>query len=254
MKKIYICEDSINSMYSAIYDAWKESRDREAGIELKGSLDTCLFCEYTETTTVPAKAAAVERLIRKHLGDEAFRNIYYALLSEDPQKADAVFHVMKGARTIKNSKRIMEHLTDPYVAKVFALSRRVSNEAHFFVEILRFRELQSGILFSEIAPENRVLTCLGDHFSDRFPLESWAIYDKNHKEVLLHRPGQHWILAVDAEPDETEIRKISDREPEFETLWRGFFQAIAIKERENPRCQRTNLPLRYREYMTEFRR
>ena len=48
MKTIYICEDSVTGMLSAIYDAWMESRDKEAGIGLKECLEQQLFCEYKE--------------------------------------------------------------------------------------------------------------------------------------------------------------------------------------------------------------
>ena len=39
---------------------------------------------------------------------------------------------------------------------------------------------------------------------------------------------------------------------EDEDLWKCFFKSIAIEERNNPVCQRSFLPLRYRKYMTEF--
>ena len=39
---------------------------------------------------------------------------------------------------------------------------------------------------------------------------------------------------------------------EYAALWSTFFHQIGIKERENPACQRTCLPLRCRKYMTEF--
>ena len=44
MKQIYICHDTITGLYSALYDAWKESRDGEAGIELRGKTQQRLFC------------------------------------------------------------------------------------------------------------------------------------------------------------------------------------------------------------------
>ena len=47
MKQIYICSDTITGIYSALYDAWKASRDKEAGIELRGKTQQRLFCEYT---------------------------------------------------------------------------------------------------------------------------------------------------------------------------------------------------------------
>ena len=45
---------------------------------------------------------------------------------------------------------------------------------------------------------------------------------------------------------------ISTSDP-YEELWKGFFTAIAIKERSNPDCQRTHLPLHYRDHMPEFK-
>ena len=46
--------------------------------------------------------------------------------------------------------------------------------------------------------------------------------------------------------------KISQNEAEYEKLWKGFFESISIKERENPHLQRTTLPVRYRREMPEF--
>ena len=46
MKQIYICEDTITGIYSALHDAWKECRDTQAGVELRGRTQRQLFCEY----------------------------------------------------------------------------------------------------------------------------------------------------------------------------------------------------------------
>lgn len=46
---------------------------------------------------------------------------------------------------------------------------------------------------------------------------------------------------------------VSDKEKQYSELFAAFFHTIAIKERENPTLQLNMLPLRYREYMTEFR-
>jgi hypothetical protein len=35
-------------------------------------------------------------------------------------------------------------------------------------------------------------------------------------------------------------------------LWRAFFNAVAIKERTNPRLQQGFVPLKYRDNMLEF--
>lgn len=254
MKRVYLCHDTITGLYSAIYDAWMERRDGEAGIAIQGNMEAELFCEYREVEESQRKAQAVEKLIQKNLGMGAYQDIYYALLSDDAGKGTAVFQTMQEARWLKDSRRIMEHLGNPAVAKVFELRRQVANEAHCFIEFIRFRELKNKILFSEIAPKNQVLTCIGDHFSDRFPLENFLIYDKTHQVHLVHRAGSAWGLIWGEAPDIAAVSDVSDKEKEYERLWERFFHTIAIEERKNPACQRNHLPIRYRGDMVEFKK
>ena len=50
IKRIYLCEDNVTGLFSAIYDAWREGRTQEnAGIALKGFVEQELFCEYVES-------------------------------------------------------------------------------------------------------------------------------------------------------------------------------------------------------------
>ncbi len=253
MKTVYICEDTITGIFSGIYEAWKTRlRAEQLGIALRGQLEQELFCEYVEVEESEKKAIAVEKLIQKHLSFDAYYHLYHALLSCDKDKGDAVLGTMLEARNIKNSTRIMHHLTHPKVQKVFELSRKVSNEAHFFIELIRFRELSSGIMFAQIEPKSQVLTCIGDHFANRFPLENWMIYDKTHGQFLLHEAKKAWVLVMDEEIDLEKLKQVSYAEHAFAQLWNGFFQSISIKERENYRLQRQNLPIRFRKNMTEF--
>lgn len=55
MKKIYICRDDRTEMLSAIYDAWKENRNKEVGIGLLGKTQQQLFCEYAEVVSSEKK-------------------------------------------------------------------------------------------------------------------------------------------------------------------------------------------------------
>ena len=64
-------------------------------------------------------------------------------------------------------------------------------------------------MFSEIEPENQVLSLLGDHFSDRFPRTDFMICDRSHRQCLVHRAGADWILMTDVWPDEERISRYS---------------------------------------------
>lgn len=119
MKKMYICHDTITGLYSALYDAWKESRAGDAGIELRGKTQQQMFCEYRVVDENGKKAASIERMIKHNLGYNAYWDFYHALLSDDAGKGEAVFKAMQEARRIPDSTKIMEHLSDCNVAKVF---------------------------------------------------------------------------------------------------------------------------------------
>lgn len=253
MKKVYICRDSVTGLYSAIYDAWKERRDSGmAGIAVKDRIVPELFCEYVETEETEKKALAVEKLIREHLGEYAYSRLYYAALSHEPDKGDAIFGTMRAARKLADSTRIMDHLTEPSARRTFELSRNVGNEAHYFKEFLRFRELRNGVLFAKIEPKNQVLTCIAPHFADRLPLENWMIYDKTHGMFVVHEARKRWVLVSDACADESRFDEYSEAEEEIQELWKGFFNTISIEERESYARQRQHLPIWYRKNMVEF--
>lgn len=256
MKTIYICTDSITGIFSAVYEAWKDRRREGAsGIAIQGSVEPELFCEYREILEKESKAEAVERMILGNLGQDVYHHIYYAALSRDDQKGEAILGTLLAARKIRQPRKIMEHLVNPSVEKVFELSRAVGNEAHLLTGFVRFQELENGILFADITPKNQVLPCLGAHFQERFPLENWMIRDKNRDMFVVHESGRRWVLVQEEDMEgrlDARLSRLSDQEEEMQKLWREFCNTISIKERENPKCQRTHLPLRYRPNMTEF--
>lgn len=253
MKTVYVCNDTVTGIFSGIYDAWKAGkREDDCEIALRGMLDFQLFCDYVEVEETKRKACAVEALIKKHLGEHAYGAIYHAVMSEDKGKGDAVLGTMLAARGLPDSTKIMDHLGHPKVERVFELSRNVFGEAHSYKGFLRFRELRNGVLYAEIAPKNQILTCLAPHFEDRLPVENWMIHDKNHKMFAVHEAGKKWVLVWGEKFDAEVFENVSDKEEEYARLWTGFCQTIAIESRINPRCQRQNLPYRYREDMVEF--
>ena len=253
MKTIYVCNDHITGIFSAIYDAWKDRKgENECGIALKGMVELQLFCDYQEVEESEKKAIVVERFIQKHLGGNAYRNIYHAVLSPSKEKGDAILGTMLAAKKISDSTKIMEHFSHPWVEKVFKLSRAVADEAHLLTGFLRFRELENGILYAQITPKAQVLTCLAPHFADRLPMENWIIHDLTHRMFVVHEAGKRWILFW-AEGVNMEIfNRLSKEEEGYEKLWTGFCKTIAIESRQNKGCQLQHLPLRFRPNMVEF--
>lgn len=252
-KTIFLCEDSVDGIFTGVYDAW-DSRLGHGNVKLalKGRANYEMFASYREVETDGEKAEKVARTLRRRLGPEDYAHIYQAALSKEEERADSIYRVAVAGLAGGRSGSIMQNLQNPAVCRIFELSRTTGNEAHRYYQFLRFRELAGGVLFSEIKPENDVLPLIGDHFADRFPGEDFMVYDRTHRLFLIHEAFKQWVLVVGEEPDWEKIGKISDRETQFASLWRGFCRSVAIQERRNVRLQQQFLPLKFRAYMTEM--
>jgi len=151
------------------------------------------------------------------------------------------------AKLLKEGSSFLRNFSDETLHPVAAAVRHLDGEAHLLKGFVRFSEM-GGVLGSEIEPKNRVLPLLRSHFCARYREEKFFIYDRTHQEALFYAGGKAVILPLEnfrmAPPDETEAH--------YRLLWKRFYDTIAIKERENPRCRMTHMPKRYWNTMTEF--
>ena len=142
---------------------------------------------------------------------------------------------------------VSRDLTHPVVDTVRKAVRHLEEEAHLLTGFVGFSELEGGVA-GEISPKNRVLPLLRVHFTQRLNTEAFVIFDRTHREGLVHQGGRWAILPM----EDFDSGPAEDRELYYRRLWRRFFQTIGIEGRTNPRCQNTHLPKRYRAMMTEF--
>ena len=150
-------------------------------------------------------------------------------------------------RLFREGPGFLRILSDETLYPVLKAVRHLEGEAHLLRGFVRFSEL-GGVLGSEIEPKNRVLPLLRSHFCARYQNETFFIYDRTHREVLLYSGGKAVITPLEhfqmSPPDETEAA--------YRLLWKRFYDTIAIRERTNPKCRRTQMPKRYWNTMTEF--
>lgn len=246
--RIYLCEDTFEGILTGVYDAWAGRLGHEhVKLKLAGDYNMELFCEYVAVSTDGEKAEKVARTLRQKLSLEVFECVYKAAMSADTEKADKIYRFIVLALRI--GAGVIHQLYHPVVKDVFSMAKRVETEAHRFLQFVRFRELENGVLFSKIEPKSHVITLVAPHFNDRFPEENWMIYDDTYKTAAVHAKNREWALVRDAG-----LQKAlsSEEEAGYEELWKIFFHTIGIEERKNPECQRNMLPLWYRKNMLEF--
>lgn len=252
--RVYECEDSIENILSAIYQAWDAKYGHEyirLVVRGKDSYENiCLFSEYHQVQTDHEQAEKVVNSVRRKLSLRVYEAMMRALYAEDARKADAVYHFLVLAFQMGDA--VLYHLTDSYVQQVFELNRRVANEAHEYQGFLRFEELAGGILLAKFSPKNDLLEVLSPHFEDRFNGENFIIFDTARRKAAFHKAGLAFVLRAVSQDEMHYFEKKSSQEEKFQALWKCFFETIGIEERQNVVLQRSNLPLHYRRYMTEF--
>lgn len=255
MELYLLCEDSLEGIFSGIYDAYASKRPHQEVHLLVGHEDNLrLFAEYQEIPPDSVKATKVARTINREFGTEGYMAVCRALASADAEKGEAIYKMIVKGLSMKDPRQVMGNLPDPHVMKVFELARFSANEAHFLIEFIRFRELENGILYARTGPKNNVITFIMPHFADRLPLENFVIHDEVRDIYGLHPARRDWyVVTGEAGGRPGALAEgFSEDEKKYSELFTFFFHTIAIKERKNLNLQRNMLPLRYREYMTEF--
>lgn len=264
----FLCEDSPDGILSGIYDAWsfkiEENHKRLSGgsglppcthedisLLCREPENYALFCEYHTASPSPEKSAKVAKTLTKRLGNEFYETLLCAILAAPPytkgeiDKAHAAYQTVVLALTSSAGARILHDLSNPYVHRVFVLSRAAFMEAHHLMGFLRFCELENGVLFSAIHPKNNVLPRLAEHFTDRLPQEHFIIYDENRNTAAVHSAGKDFLLADASDLNKELLSRSSPGEAAYRSLWQAFFDHIAIEARINPKLQAQNIPKRF---------
>lgn len=252
---VLICENSMDGIFTGIYQAYaKKYGHTNTQLITEDLLDTYnLFCEYEKVPVDTELSGKVAKKLREHLGPDTYFDLCQAVnayenpkdLGKNINKAEAIYKTVVFGLSMKNGSSVLTYLANPYVCRTFELCRNCYNEADHFRGFLRFQELENGILFARIHPMNHILPFLANHFTDRLPMENFIIYDETRKTAAIHKSGSGYMLAEVPNANEEFMNHFSSKELEYQQLWLGFFNSIAIEARKNPKLQAQNIPKRF---------
>ena len=252
-EKYIICEDSLEGIFTAVYDAYALREGHEhIHIQVGEDENYRLFAVYLHSIADSGKTEKVIRTLKNRLGEEVYLTLCQAAASCEPDRGEAVYRTVVDGITDRHGRRTMENLRNPYVARCFALARRTANEAHHEIEFLRFGELERGALYVVIGPENNVLPFVMPHFADRLSVENFVIRDEGRDLFGVHPAGRPWYLVSGLEEFTEENFAWSEGEECYRELFRLFCGTTGVRERENRKLQRQMFPLRFRDYAVEF--
>lgn len=243
MAVVYTFDETFDGLLSCVFRAYSEKVFPES-VHSENNLQRDFLSEYVSVKTESEKAERVRKGIIKAAGWRAYYLAYTAFMSDIPDIYTAVFNFI--ILVFQHKKGVFNLLKNDNVLLTEKGSFRTTHEADKMKGFLRFREIEGGIMYSEIEPSCNIIEILAHHFEDRFPLMPFIIRD-NKRGISAVYNGDITITELPLK----DIPQNSENEEEYQKLWRQFIDSINIKERKNPKCQRTLMPKKYWKYMLE---
>lgn len=242
---VYRYDGSFQGLMCCVYHSVYR-RETPVAIEPEEQSQQTLY-PVRHIPTDETQAARVLRSIPEKLGSDAMTLVRLTYLSCLPERELCVLRFLRLG--YKVGPEVTRRLTDDAVAPLWKASREVLNETHLLKGFARFSD-RGGVLVAEIEPKSRVLSLLRTHFCSRLATESFLIYDRTHREALLHSGGRSQIVPF----SELNLPPAEAQERLYRALWKRFYDTVAIEGRYNPVCRRSHMPQRYWNTMTEFDR
>ena len=246
----YVYDGSFEGWLTAVFDAYDMGQHpvqvaEEENLQIR--FDTSVRLIVTDE---PHAERVRTGLIRR-LGSEVYEKIWLAFLSCLPNRGTELYeYVRLGFSLGTKGRTVVDHLTDEHVIAVDTMSRRVGREAHLLKGFVRFNEMEGGVYYAVITPDNHVLPVIMPHFVDRFGYTMpFIIHDKTRGIAGLYG-GKSWYLTA---AHDLTLPDLGADEAHYMALWKRFYDAIGIKERENPRCKRNLCPEKFWPNMLEMK-
>lgn len=243
MLTVYCYDGSFEGLLSCVFESY-ENNEIPSDVLPEGA-ELPLLLPVKAIATDSGKAKRVLKSIPQKMGYTALNFVRRAFLTCHPKKELLVLQFLRLG--YRYGASVQNRLTDETVHTLTKAVRHLDHEVHQFKGFIRFSEV-NGALVAQIEPKNIVLPLIAQHFCERYPGETFLIYDRTHGMALIYQNNEAAICDADA----FEQPEYGEDERQFRALWQLFYNTIEIKERRNPRCRMSHMPKRYWNCMTEF--
>jgi probable DNA metabolism protein len=236
----YIFDGTINGFLTAFLQAFAAENARL----IKDETQLLLGEEPCYVTTNVEKATKAK--LRLCCFDrQCMHDLDFLLRSGETDASQTAFLYFKLLATKKTP--IRNNFAEPSVFRANTYIKKVSYEIHRMHGFLRFTECASGALYAPFTPDNDICDLLLPHFRARLPQYPFVLHDVSRKKAAVY-DGKNTFVA----PLPAANVLLSAKEESWKSLWKRYYAAVNIPERERLEQMRGYLPVRYRSFMTEF--
>lgn len=247
----FTCETSLEAMLSCIYDAWSSGRGQQNIRLLPEPVEQyTLFDEYIHVDADMTKVEKVMDAVCRKISPQFYRELVYTSMAYEENVLDNMYRCMILGFAYGNRTLEMVQYRDIMINN--QIRTRLSKEINHFQEFMRFHKIDGDVYVAHFEPKSRIAAALGPIFEDRMPSEHWMIIDDIHREAVVHPKDEHFYMRKLNEYEFERLLSTEDINDEFTSMWKDFFDTIAIEQRKNERCQRNLYPIWTRKHAVEF--
>jgi probable DNA metabolism protein len=250
---VFFYDRTFDGLLTAVFDAYSRRTFPDRLLETGAAAP--MFTDATHTVVTHGESAVrVRQALQRKLPQEVCNMLTHVWLSEVEGSDELLFRYIR--KTFDAPQSIALNFGDADVLEVQKTARKVSHEALYIKQFVRFQQAADGIYFAPVRPVYNALPLTVDHFADRFADQQWVIYD------LRRKYGYHYDLHQTREitfadkaghllSGRLDRALMAADEQLFQSLWKGYFNALTIRERLNPALHRRNMPARFWQDLTE---
>lgn len=253
---VYTYDGTYEGLLSAIFETYR-LKTPATRIVPQDEWQDSLFEQPLYVDTNPAWAKRVLQGVERQGSKATSKILYRAFLSEQPQVSDLIYDFIKKAMLSKID--ITDNFADDTVLRLHKLDKQMGREIHRMHAFIRFQRTRDDIYYSVIEPDFNVMPLIGEHFEKRYPAQHWLIYDAKRRYGLSynHETRQTDYITF-ADDHRLQLRQLNEdildgSEPDYQILWKSYFDSVNIPERKNVKLHLQHVPRRYWKYLSEKR-
>ena len=250
--RVFSYDKTFEGLLCAVFDAYSEKAFPERLIGL-GEPEPMFTEQHWLVGTSTEKSDRVWKSLQKKTPRKASGMFSHVWLSELPGSDELLFRCIR--KVFDSPVSVTTDFGDPDWLEAYKIALQVSREAERVRQFVRFQKAGDNTYFAPIAPKYNCLPLSIAYFKDRFADQKWMIYDSRRGYGYYY--DLHNVVEISLPDDPMTGGQLNEAmmaadEKQFQELWRGYFKALTIRERINPKLQRQHMPRRFWKYLVEM--
>lgn len=247
--KVYLYDGTFDGLLTIVFDCYISQTIPMNIVPESEYIPNLIECSISISTD-EQKAKRIWNGVYKSVSYQVLYDSYNAFLSCSLEKEMHILKYLLNSFSLGPS--ISNMLSLDYVLEVTKLRKTVLSEAHKLKGLVRLSEVGNNLWYSSIHPDNNVIENLGHFLMKRFPTQNLILHDKNRNLAFLYSIKNKKTYEIVEVSEDMNLPNLSENELKFRTLWKTFFNTIAIKERTNSRLQMQYMPKKYWKDLVEL--